>query len=61
LPPEGIALIAGVDWFRGAITTIPNVDVDALVSLIIANDEGEFNRDIFDGKVMTSEMAAEAL
>lgn len=56
LPVEGIALIAGVDWFRGAITTIPNVDVDALVALIIANDEGEFNRDIFDGKVLPKEV-----
>jgi Na+/H+-dicarboxylate symporter len=50
LPVEGIALIAGVDWFRGAITTVPNVDVDALVAMNIAYDEGEFNRDIFDGK-----------
>lgn len=49
LPPEGIALIAGVDWFRGAITTIPNVAGDALIALIIADSEGEFNKNIFDG------------
>lgn len=49
LPPEGIALIAGVDWFRGAITTVPNVAGDALISLIIAYGEDEFNRNVFDG------------
>jgi len=51
LPAEGIALIAGVDWFRGALTTIPNVDCDALVAMIIAKDEGELNYDIFNGKI----------
>ena len=50
LPIEGIALIAGVDWFRGAITTIPNVDCDALVAMCIAKDEGELDYDIFNGK-----------
>ncbi|WP_196792681.1 MULTISPECIES: cation:dicarboxylate symporter family transporter [Jonquetella] len=59
LPLEGIAIIAGVDWFRGMITTIPNVDGDALVSLILAKDEGEFNRDVFDGKI-TAEQASKA-
>ena len=58
-PVEGIALIAGVDWFRGAITTIPNVACDALVALIIAKDEGEFNRDIFDGKITIDEYNAQ--
>lgn len=49
LPLEGIALIAGVDWFRGAITTIPNVDCDALVAMCIAKDEGELDYEIFNG------------
>ena len=49
LPIEGIALIAGVDWFRGAITTVPNVTDDAMVSMIIAKSEGQWSRDIFDG------------
>lgn len=52
-------MIAGVDWFRGAITTIPNVACDALVALIIAKDEGEFNRDIFDGKITIDEYNAQ--
>lgn len=41
------------------ITAIPNVDGDALVSLILAKDEGEFNRDVFDGKI-TAEQASKA-
>lgn len=50
LPVEGVAFIAGVDWFRGAITTIPNVAGDALIAAVIADTVGEFDRDIFDGK-----------
>lgn len=52
LPAEGVAFIAGIDWFRGMITTIPNVTGDALIATIIAKQEGEFSRDIFDGKVV---------
>lgn len=52
IPIEGLALIAGVDWFRGAITTVPNVAGDALVALIVAKGEDEFSRDVFDGKVV---------
>lgn len=59
LPLEGLAIIAGVDWFRGMFTTIPNVDGDALVSMIIAKSEGEFYREVFDG-TMTAEEAAAA-
>ena len=40
-------------------TTIPNVDGDALVSMIIAKSEGEFYREVFDG-TMTAEEAAAA-
>lgn len=54
LPVEGVAFIAGVDWFRGALTTIPNVAGDALIALVIADEENEFNRDVFDGKVTVS-------
>lgn len=50
LPIEAIALVAGVDWFRGAITTVPNVDGDVLVAMCIAKDVGELDMDIFDGK-----------
>lgn len=56
LPVEGVAFIAGVDWFRGAITTVPNVAGDALVAAVIADSEGEFDREIFNGeKIHTQE------
>ncbi len=58
IPIEGLALIAGVDWFRGAITTVPNVAGDALVALIIAKGENEFSRDVFDGKVVIEDPSA---
>jgi Na+/H+-dicarboxylate symporter len=58
IPIEGLALIAGVDWFRGAITTVPNVAGDALIALIISNGEKEFNRDVFDGKVVIEDPSA---
>jgi len=51
IPIEGLALIAGVDWFRGMITTAPQVAGDALIAMLIAQEEGEFDRDVYDGKV----------
>lgn len=54
IPLEGIALIAGVDWFRGAISTPPNVVSDILVAMCIAKDEGEIDYDVFDGKKIIS-------
>ncbi|MBU5312346.1 dicarboxylate/amino acid:cation symporter [Tissierella carlieri] len=55
LPPESIALLAGIDWFSGMFRTVLNVDCDALVAMIIAVDEKELDYDIFNGKkVITS-------
>lgn len=50
LPPESIALLAGIDWFSGMFRTVLNVDCDALVSMMIAVDEKELDYDIFNGK-----------
>lgn len=58
LPLEGVALIAGVDWFRGAISTVPNVDSDVLVAMCIAKDEGELDYDVFNGKKIISATAS---
>lgn len=49
LPIEGVALLAGIDWFSGMFRTVLNVIDDVIVALVIANSEGEFNREIFDG------------
>jgi Na+/H+-dicarboxylate symporter len=48
LPLEGIALIAGVDWFAGIARTFLNVVDDVLCTFFIAVSEKEFDRDIFD-------------
>jgi proton glutamate symport protein len=48
LPLEGIAILAGVDWFAGIARTLLNVVGDVLVTLFIAINEKEFDRNIFD-------------
>jgi Na+/H+-dicarboxylate symporter len=48
LPLEGIAILAGVDWFAGITRTLLNVVGDVLVTLFIAINEKEFDRTIFD-------------
>ncbi|MEY8414875.1 Na+/H+-dicarboxylate symporter [Tissierella praeacuta DSM 18095] len=54
LPPESIALLAGIDWFSGMFRTVLNVDSDALVAMMIAVDEKELDYDIFNGKKVIS-------
>lgn len=53
LPPESIALLAGIDWFSGMFRTVLNVDIDALVSMLIAHDENELDRSILENPVVT--------
>lgn len=48
LPIEGVALLSGIDWFSGMFRTTLNVIDDVLVALIVAKQEGEFDRAIFD-------------
>ena len=55
LPIEGVALLAGIDWFSGMFRTTLNVIDDVLVALVVANSEGEFYRDIFDEKITAEE------
>lgn len=58
LPLESIAILAGIDWFSGMFRTVLNVDVDVMTALLIAKDEGEINRDIFDEKLTREEIDA---
>lgn len=48
LPIEGVALLSGIDWFSGMFRTTLNVIDDVLVALVVAKQEGEFDRQIFD-------------
>ncbi|MEE9397050.1 MAG: dicarboxylate/amino acid:cation symporter [Methylococcales bacterium] len=48
LPVEGIGLILGVDRLLDMVRTVVNVTGDATVTCIVAQGEGEINRDIFN-------------
>jgi len=55
IPSEAIAIIAGVDWFRGMITTPANISGDMLAAVTIAKSEGQFYKEVFDGELTTAE------
>ncbi|MBP1040795.1 dicarboxylate/amino acid:cation symporter [Vagococcus sp. BWB3-3] len=46
IPVEGIALLAGIDWFSGMFRTLSNVAGDTTIALMIAKDENEIDRNI---------------
>ncbi len=48
IPLEGIAIIAGVDWFAGIIRTLLNVVDDVLIAVAVAISEKELDMDIFN-------------
>lgn len=48
LPLEGVAVLAGVDWFAGIIRTLLNVVDDVLIAVIVAISEDELDMDIFN-------------
>ncbi len=48
LPPEGIGLILGVDRLLDMTRTAVNVSGDAMVTLIVAQSEGELDLDVFN-------------
>ncbi len=49
LPLESIAFLSSIDWFSGMFRTILNVDIDALVAMMIAKDEKELDYEILNG------------
>jgi Na+/H+-dicarboxylate symporter len=48
LPVEGIGLIIGVDRLLDMTRTAVNVTGDAVVSLVVAKSEGQFDQAVFD-------------
>ena len=48
LPVEGIAIIAGIDRILDMARTTVNVTGDALVSLLIAKSENEFDENVYN-------------
>lgn len=56
LPLEGVALLAGIDWFSGMIRTAMNVVDDVLVAVVIAEGAGELDRNIFDNPLPDNDL-----
>ncbi|TQE98445.1 MAG: dicarboxylate/amino acid:cation symporter [Spiribacter salinus] len=50
LPAEGIALILGVDRLLDMTRTAVNVTGDAMVTVVVADSEGELDRSLFNEK-----------
>ena len=49
-PLEAIAIIVAIDRFPDMFKTVLNVLGDAVDTIIVANSEGEFDAEIFNGK-----------
>lgn len=51
LPLESISILIGIDWFSGMFRTLMNVDVDVMVSMLVASKLGEMDRDVYNEKI----------
>lgn len=49
LPVDAIGLLLAIDWFSGMFRTLLNVDADIIVAMLVANAEGELDRDVYNG------------
>ncbi|WP_108719499.1 dicarboxylate/amino acid:cation symporter [Miniimonas sp. S16] len=50
LPFEAVGLLIAVDWFTGIFRTFLNVNGDTFVAMLVADAEGELDRDVFEGR-----------
>lgn len=48
LPPEGVAILISIDWFAGALRTIMNVTIDVLVGMLVSDDLGVFDKEVYN-------------
>lgn len=56
LPFEAIGLLIAVDWFTGILRTFLNVNGDTFVAMLVANADGQIDRDVYNGtKTVTAE------
>lgn len=56
LPFEAVGLLIAVDWFTGIFRTFLNVNGDTFVAMLVANADGEIDRDVYSGaKTVTAE------
>ena len=54
LPIESIGLLAGIDWFSGVFRTVLNVVGDTTTAIMIAADENQLDRKVFQLKTKES-------
>ncbi|WP_205708461.1 cation:dicarboxylate symporter family transporter [Kineococcus siccus] len=59
LPVQAVGLLIAVDWFTGILRTFLNVNGDTLVAVLVANAEGELDRDVYDGHRTVSVAASD--
>lgn len=50
LPVEAIAMIMGIDRILDMARTMVNITGDAMCTVIVANQDGALNRDVFNSK-----------
>ena len=50
LPVEAIAMIMGIDRILDMARTMVNITGDAMCTVIVANQDGTLNRDVFNSK-----------
>jgi Na+/H+-dicarboxylate symporter len=53
IPPEGIAIILGIDRLLDMLRTVVNISGDAAISCIVAKSEGILNHAVFTYKKET--------
>lgn len=58
LPLEGVAIMAGADWFAGIIRTLLNVVDDVLIAVLVAISEKELDYAIFNSDEVASQELA---
>lgn len=49
LPIQAVGLLIAVDWFTGVLRTFLNVNGDTLVAMLVADADGEIDREVYNG------------
>jgi Na+/H+-dicarboxylate symporter len=50
LPLEAVGLLIAVDWFAGVFRTFLNVNGDTFVAMLVADADGDLDRDVYEGR-----------
>ncbi len=58
LPLDALALLIGIDWFSGVFRTLMNVDVDAMLGMIVSKALGDYDPDVYNEKKVVEYAAA---